>query len=115
LLEILFSPSDSASSSRAFWLQRSGFFVPTMAVCTPGTLNVKRNAIEMLLFKSPRKKIEINVCAIAPILVMIGIDRAMAGFHAAFAIGRMAITPIVLARAQRQGEISMASWSAMFG
>src|SRR5438270_10926578 len=33
------------SSRRAFSWQRSGFVVPTIAVCTPGTLKTKRNAI----------------------------------------------------------------------
>src|SRR5947207_15187117 len=32
------------SRSRAFSWQRSGFVVPTIAVCTPGTLKTKRNA-----------------------------------------------------------------------
>src|SRR5204863_6270540 len=35
------------SRSRAFSWQRSGFVVPTIAVCTPGTLKTKRNAMAM--------------------------------------------------------------------
>jgi len=46
------------SSRRAFSPKRSGFVVPTTAVCTPGTLKTKRNAMaidssaESLLKKS---------------------------------------------------------------
>src|ERR1700687_2662089 len=50
------SSSGPASDSFAFCCQRSGFFVPTMAVCTPGMLRVKRSAIEMLFSKSPCRK-----------------------------------------------------------
>src|SRR5947208_13940162 len=35
------------SRSRAFSWHRSGFVVPTIAVCTPGTLNTKLNAIAL--------------------------------------------------------------------
>src|SRR5438034_6868175 len=35
------------SRSRAFSWQRSGFVVPTIGVCTPGTLTTKRNAMAM--------------------------------------------------------------------
>src|SRR6266550_3300449 len=35
------------SRSRAFSWQRPGFVVPTIAVCTPGTLKAKRNAMAM--------------------------------------------------------------------
>src|SRR6266480_4816340 len=55
-----YSLSDNGrdSSRRAFSWERSGFVVPTIAVCTPGTLRTKRNAMaidssaESLLKKS---------------------------------------------------------------
>src|SRR5947209_1445339 len=56
MLRNVVSSSAPGSSNFAFSFQRSGFFVPTIAVCTPGTLSVKRRAIETPFSKSRCRK-----------------------------------------------------------
>src|SRR6266567_4618453 len=53
------------SRSRVFSWQRSGFVVPTIAVCTPGTLKTKRNAMAMDSSAEPLRKKSKLVFAIA--------------------------------------------------
>src|SRR5947208_8298447 len=50
-----FGGSGPASSRRAFCWQRSGFVVPTIAVCTPGTLKTKRNGMAIDSSSLPKK------------------------------------------------------------
>ena len=51
-----------AATAAPFSINRPSLVVPTIAVCTPGTLRVKRRAVAIVFFKAPCSDSYFNFC-----------------------------------------------------